>query len=184
MVIFMYKKKNSLKKFVLINSIIIFLFGFITHNIYNIIPSFITTIFPVNESLYEHMKMIFITPLIVGTIVYFTPYFKNFRNNYFFSLYLSSMLNIILFFIMYLPIYYRFGEEMVITFIIYFISILISQYINALILTKTKDNLLLNIIGIVLILVNYVVFLYFTYNPLHSDFFFDTENEVYGIYEK
>ena len=180
----MRKKNFNIKKFVLINSIIIFLFGFITHNLYSWLPSFLTTIFPVNESLYEHLKMIFITPLIVGVIIYIIAYYKKINySNYFFSLYLAIMANIVIFFVIYLPIYYRFGHSMIITLIIYFISILISQYIHAIIITKTKDILLLNVIGIIMLVTNYVILLFFTYNPLEIPFFFDTENEVYGIYK-
>ena len=172
------------KKFILINTILIFLFGFLAHGIYDWFPSFLTVIFPVNESLYEHIKMIFISPIIIGLIGYFISYRKKKKyNNYFFSLYLTIMSNIVIFYGLFLPFYYRFGENLVVTLILYFISIFISQYINYLILTKTKNNNLLNIIGIIMLLTNYVILLYFTYNPLHIDFFFDPNNEVYGIYK-
>lgn len=180
----MSKKNFNIKKFVLINSIIIFLLGFITHNLYNWAPSFLTTIFPVNESLYEHLKMIFITPVIYGLVLYFLAYIKKINySNYFFSLYLAVMANIVIFFAIYLPIYYRFGESMIVTFIVYFISILLSQYLHAFIITKTKDSYLLNIIGIIMLVTNYVILLFFTYNPLEIPFFFDPNNEVYGIYK-
>lgn len=174
---------NEKKKFILINSVLIFLLGFIVHNIYGWFPSFFTVIFPVNESLYEHIKLIFISPIIIGLIRYFIFNKKEKYNNYFFSLYLSIMANIVIFYAMFLPFYYRFGENLLVTLIIYFISILISQYINYLIITKTKNNSLLNIIGIILLITNYLILIYFTYNPLKNDFFFDPNNEVYGIYK-
>ena len=174
---------NEKKKFILINSVLIFLLGFLVHNIYSWFPSFLTVIFPVNESLYEHIKLIFVSPIIIGLIWYFVFYKKKKYNNYFFSLYLSIMANIVIFYAMFLPFYYRFGESMIATFIIYFISILISQFLNYYILTKTKNSNLLNIIGIVLLITNYLILIYFTYNPLRIDFFFDPNNEVYGIYK-
>lgn len=181
---FLNRKNFKIKKFVLINSIVIFLLGFITHNLYDWAPSFLTVIFPVNESLYEHLKMIFITSVIFGLVLYFIAYSKKINySNYFFSLYITSMSNILIFFAIYLPIYYRFGESMIVTFIIYFISIVASQYINALILTKTRQNFLLNLFGIIMLLTNYVILLYFTYNPIRIPFFFDSVNEVYGIYK-
>lgn len=170
-----------LKK-VFIYSLIIFGFGFITHNLYTWFPSFITTIFPVNESLYEHAKMIFLTPIIIGIIYYFIVLKKDIKyNNYFMNLFISSLFNIIIFYILYLPLYYRFGEEMIITLIIYFISILLSQYLNFYLLKNTKDSKLLNIIGIILIFITNFILLYFTYNPIKTHFFFDTVNEIYGI---
>lgn len=184
MVIFMSKNNFNIKKFVLWYSVIIFLFGFVTHNLYSWAPSFLTTIFPVNESLYEHLKMIFITPVITGLVLYFIAYYKKINySNYFFSLYLTVVFNIVVFFALYLPIYYRFGESMIVTFIVYFISILISQYLNTLIITKTKDSFILNVIGIIMLVTNYVILLFFTYNPIEVSFFFDTVNEVYGIYK-
>ena len=71
---FLNRKNFNLKKFVLINSVIVFLLAFITHNLYTWIPSFITTMFPVNESLYEHLKMVFITPILYGIVLYFIAY--------------------------------------------------------------------------------------------------------------
>ena len=96
------KDKFDTKKFVLINSILIFLFGFITHNLYNWLPSFITVIFPVNESLFEHLKMIFITPVIISIIWYGYTYIKKIKyNNYFFSLMISVIANIVIFYAIY-----------------------------------------------------------------------------------
>ena len=58
------------KKFVIINTILTFAIVFLVHNIYKWIPSVITTIFPVNESLFEHMKLIFISPVISSLSIY------------------------------------------------------------------------------------------------------------------
>ena len=47
------------KKYVIISSIILFGLGFIYHGVYDMVPSIITSIFfPVNESVFEHNKMI------------------------------------------------------------------------------------------------------------------------------
>lgn len=179
MVIFLHKKI----KFIIINSLSVFLLGFLVHNIYDWLPSFITTIFPVNESLYEHVKLIYISILIVGICYYFLTYKKEEYHNYFFSLYLTCLFNISLFYIIFLPFYYQFGENLVVTLIIYLISIIVSQYLNYYIITKTKNCKLVNILGIVLLTLNYLILLYFTYNPLQIDFFFDPINRVYGIYK-
>lgn len=176
-------EKSNMKKFVLINSIFIFLFGFIAHNLYNWFPSFLTIIFPVNESLYEHLKLIFIVPIIIGTILYFVSYKKKDYHNYFFSLFITVLANILIFYAIFLPIYYRFGENMIITFIVYFISILLSQVINYYLLNLINDRWWLNIVAGILFVVSSIVLIYFTYNPLRNPFFFDPNKEVYGLEE-
>ena len=62
------------KKFVIINIVLTFAMGFLVHNIYNWLPNVVTSIFPVNESLFEHMKLIYFSPIISSLILYF--YFK------------------------------------------------------------------------------------------------------------
>lgn len=182
----MYKKDNKKinKIFVIINTILIFAFAFVTHNLYEWLPGFVTTIFPVNESLYEHMKMIFITPVIISTILYIIFYLKGKPiNNYLSGLFFSSIFNIIIFYLIFLPIYNIIGENMVVTLIVYFISIAVSQWINYMIINR-DNRPLINIISFVLIIVTITVLLYFTYNPLRNDFFRDSKTQTYGITDR
>ena len=178
----MKKNRFDIKKFVIVNSVLIFLFGFITHNLYKWFPSIITVIFPVNESLFEHLKMIFITPIIVSLILYVYSSTKKIKyNNYFFALMITVISNIAIFYALFLPIYYRFGQSLIITLIIYFISIVISQIVNAKILNNTKNNTILNILGCIILVIILAVLVYFTYYPIMDDFFFDPTKEIYGI---
>ena len=182
----MYKKDNKKtnKTFVIINAILIFAFAFVTHNLYRWLPSFVTTIFPVNESLYEHMKMIFVTPVIISTVLYIIFYIKGKTiNNHISGLFFSSIFNIIIFYLIFLPIYNVIGENMAVTLIIYFISIVISQWINYLIINR-DNRPLINIISSILIIVTITVLLYFTYNPLRNDFFIDPKDQTYGITDR
>ena len=124
-------KDDKNKLFVIINTVLIFAFAFVTHNMYEWFPNFVTTIFPVNESLYEHLKMIFITPVIISTVLYLIFVWKKRPiNNYLGGLFISTIFNMIFFFLIFLPVYNMIGENMVVTLIIYFISIAVSQYVN------------------------------------------------------
>ena len=59
------------KKVLFIETITIFLSMFLFHNIYNWFPNFLTaSYFPVNESLFEHLKLMFITQIIISLIIY------------------------------------------------------------------------------------------------------------------
>ena len=169
------------KKFVIINTILTFAIGFLVHNIYKWIPSVITTIFPVNESLFEHMKLIFISPIISSLILYF--YFKKKKqtiNNYIFGLIVSTLFNIIIFYLIYLPLYYQVGESMIMTLSIYFLTIVMSNYLYYLII-EMKNNRKLNIISFITIIIVGFILTYFTYNPIKIDFFRDPKTNIYGI---
>ena len=166
------------KKFVLINIIVTFLLGFIVHGMYSWFPSVITTIFPVNESLYEHIKLIYLSPIISTLIV--GAFFRYKINNIFYGMFISTTFNIFLFYIIYLPIYYLLGNSLVVTLIIYFITIIVSGYIYYLIIEKdNKKNL--NILGILLSIIGIIFLTYFTYHPPKYDFFKDPEDNLYGI---
>lgn len=172
----------SLKKMILINSIITFLLCFLTHFIYDIFPNFVTAIlFPVNESIWEHMKMLYTTFLLSGIIEYFIlKKFKVHYNNFLLTTFAKALISIPIYLIMYLPIYYNFGENMIITFIVLFIAILITNYIGYKILSLNEINYQKQI-GIVSIIIVYIIMAILTFKTPHKDIFFDTEEEKYGI---
>ena len=169
------------KKFIIINIFLTFAIGFLVHNIYHWIPSVVTTIFPVNESLFEHMKLIYISPIISSFILYLFFKKKNYHiNNYLFGLIVSTIFNIIIFYLVYLPIYYSQGQSMIMTLSIYFITICISNYLYYLIVEMNYSKRL-NIISLIMIIVIGSILTYFTYHPIMIDFFRDPETNTYGI---
>ena len=172
----------NLKRSRIISTIGIFLLCFLFHFIYDWLPSSITAIFfPVNESIWEHMKLIFSAVIFYGIIDYIIlQKFKIRYNNFFTSLFVSALTIIPIYLVMFLPIYYKIGENMVITIGIMLIAIVISQVISYKIL-KEKDFDRINIVSLILIIISYIVFAYLTYNPIKSELFFDTQEEKYGI---
>ena len=83
----------------------------------------------------------------------------------------------------YLPIYYRFGENMIFTLILLFITILISNYIISFIYQK-DDIKQLKILSIVLFPILFFFLAYFTSKAPEESFFFDPIEEIYGIPKK
>jgi len=62
----------TLKKLKTIDVFVIFALCFFTHSLYNLFSNGLFSIFfPVNESIWEHMKMIFSALMISGIIDYF-----------------------------------------------------------------------------------------------------------------
>ncbi len=162
------------------------LFGmsFLTHFIYNIFPNSLFAIFfPVNESIWEHMKLLSTTILLYGIIEYFLLKHYNIKvNNFLFSLFIMSVISIPIYLIIFLPFYYKGINSMffylLVMSITYIICCCISYYI-----LKFKEIKYQNIISIIFIIIIYIIFGYLTYNPLKNDMFFDTEEAKYGINE-
>ncbi len=172
----------TLKKSRIISTIGIFLLCFLFHFMYDWFPCYFTTIFfPVNESIWEHMKLLFSAVVFYGIIDYIIlQKFKIKYNNFFTSLFVSAISIIPIYLVMFLPIYYKIGENMVITIGIMLITIITSQIISYYIL-KAKDCDKLNIISLILIIVSYIVFAYLTYYPIKNELFFDVQEEKYGL---
>lgn len=170
------------KKVLFIETITIFLSMFLFHNIYNWFPNFLTaSFFPVNESLFEHLKLMFTTQIIISLIIYLILKLKKIKfSNYLLGLLISTIVTISLFFLIYLPIYNRFGENLFLTMSIYLITLIIGNIIFYLI-SKRKHEFLLNLISLVIISIIAIILIYFTFNPLKNDFFFDSIEEIYGI---
>ena len=172
----------DLKKSRIISTIGIFILCFLAHFLYSWIPSSFTAIFfPVNESIWEHMKMIFTSIIIYGIIDYILlNKFKIKYNNFFLSLFITAFISIPIYLSIYLPIFYKIGENMFINIGLMLLVIIITQIISYYIL-RAKECKLLNYSSIILIIISYIVFGYLTYHPIKSEIFFDTQDEKYGI---
>ena len=169
----------SLKKIKIINVVFLFLLSFLWHFVYDWFPNNIFALFfPVNESIFEHMKMIFTSYMFYLLIkILFN---KKHENNLISSFVIASLFNIVIFLIIYIPIYLLFGEKLVVTLILYFITILISNYLMYKIQNK-KINSKINKYSVYIIPLVYIVFTLFTYFPLKNMLFLDPTTNTYGI---
>ena len=127
------------------------------------------------------MKLIYLSPIITGIILYFYYKMKGYHiNNFLFGLIVSTIFNIILFYLLYLPFYRMYGSVMWMTLIIYFVTIVLSQWLNYLIINM-DNNRKLNIISFIMLIIGLLTLTYFTYYPLKIEFFRDPINNYYGI---
>lgn len=171
----------NIKKFKIISIILAFAICFPLHFLYDIFPSFITSIFsPVNESIWEHMKLLFGSIIFTGVLGKIYVLIKKQKvNNICFSTFTAACSSIPIFLIMFLPIYYIIGHNMITTIIIMFITIVLAEIISYIIMTK-KDFKLENITILFTISI-YVIFAILTYYPLNNNLFIDPTNNLYGI---
>lgn len=172
----------NLKKMIFVNTILTFLLCFLSHFIYTWFPNVVTSIFfPVNESIWEHMKMLYTTFLICGIVEYFIM--KKFdidNHNFLLTTFIKSIISIPIYLVMFLPLYNTFGENMFISISVMLITILIVNFIGYKLL-QFDEFKYQKLIAVIFILIVYVIMGVLTYNPPKSDLFFDTEEEKYGI---
>ena len=165
----------TLKKLKIIDIFLLSILSVIAHNIYNYFPNILTAIFfPINESIFEHMKIIFTSLLITSIVDYMVLKLNNLNyNNFRFQSFITAFISIPIFLTIYLPIHYLLGENLIVTLIILLITYIISQFISYHFLNHLEIPIL-NKIAIPLILLTYFNFLVLTFIPNKDDFFNDT----------
>jgi len=171
-----------MKKIKIIITIITFLLSFPIHFIYELFPNFLTSIFfPVNESLWEHMKIIYTSILLSSIIEYIIYKKKDIKiNNFYLSIPIISIIGIIFYLITYKIISLFISHNLLIALIIMLLTYIIAEIISYYIL-KYKPIKHQKLLGITLIILSYIIFTYLTYNPPHNNLFIDQETNNYGI---
>jgi len=163
----------NIKKLKILGVLLAFLLSFIFHFVYDLFPNFITSIFfPVNESIWEHMKIIFGSILVSGVIQKIIVIKKKLNyNNICISNVIVAFLSILIFLIMFIPMYLLIGENLPITLIIMLITYIISQILSIYIIKKedmNKENF-----AILLVIIIYIIFGILTYFPPNNNLFID-----------
>lgn len=173
-----------LKRFwkIIINSFLIFIISGILHFGYSLFPNCITSLFfPVNESIWEHNKIIIGAYLIWGLITMLI--FRKNKKNIIFSTSISAIFCSILVMLIFTPVYFwilNTKDNIIVTFIIFLIAIIISQILNQYLLSSTYKPKLEKI-GFIIYLIVILFNIYLTYNPIKIPIFFDYNKNIYGI---
>ncbi len=172
----------TLKKIKVIGAVSIIVLSFLFHFAYTTFPNFLTSLFfPVNESIWEHMKLFFISALVYSIIDYILLKKNNIKfNNFFLQLFVTSVLSFIIYLIVYLPLYNIFHENMFISIGLLILVIILGQIVSYFLL-KQEELKILNLLSIILLPLIFLVFAYLTYNPIKNYVFFDIQSEKYGI---
>lgn len=171
----------SLKKIKIINVVFLFLLSFLWHFVYDWFPNNIFALFfPVNESIWEHMKIIYFC-LFMGSILEFVLCKKNNIkiNNFYIEAMVKSILGVIFYLIIFIPFYLWLGESMFISISLMLITYIFMEYIGYKILTGEEMNI--NILPVVIIALGCIMFVILTFYPLHNFLFFDEVKFGYGI---
>ena len=169
-----------MKKVKIFYVVFLFLLSSIWHFGYQLFPNFLTSLFfPVNESIWEHMKIIY-GVFIFGSFMekYLLKKFDIVYHNFNIEIFVKSFLGVVLYLIIYIPLYSLLGDNLFISIILLLLVYIIMEYIGSKILKQ--DELYINILPIILIILGYILFFILTYYPPHSFIFFDSNSFLYG----
>ena len=176
-------EKNKIKKFQIFSIIFTFILGTLLHFTYKLSGqnNLIASVSSINESVWEHLKLLFF-PMLITTIIgyiYLGKEYKNFICSKTFGIVLSMIFTII-FFYTYTGIL---GKNIaVIDIVSFFISAVIGECASyILIINKYKCN---NKIAIFILLIILISFIFFTYNTPNLGIFKDPITGMYGILSK
>lgn len=150
-------------KLKIIGAVIASLVSFPLTFLYKKFPSFFSSIFsPVNNSLWEHGKVIFGSILIGGIIQKIIMLFKKLHiNNICFSTFISAIVVVPIYIILASILFSLFGERNIIKILVTFITILIAEIISYFIMKQPEYRL--ENYTIFFAIITYIIFMFITY---------------------
>lgn len=153
--------------------IFLFLLSFLWHFMYDWFPSVLTSIFfPVNESIWEHMKIIFYC-LFIGSVL------EKKGNNYYLNILVKPLVGVLFYLIIFIPLYLIFGESMFISLSLMLFTYIIMELLG--IKISKQEELNIKALPIIIIILISILFSILTFYPLHNFLFFDSVKLGYGI---
>ena len=167
-------------------SFIILLLGTLFHFLHNGISKNVifSLISPVNESIWEHLKLVFYPTLIYWIVLYFilrkkidisiNPWIK--------AMTVSTIVGMLIVVFLYYGIVGAFGlESVVVDLLIYFIAIVIAQLFSVNVYQISTNSSFSLYISLFIILLFVVSFAIFTYSPPKIPLFYDHNSGQYGL---
>jgi hypothetical protein len=159
--------------------------SFLFHELYGLSNEnfFVGLLFPVNESKWEHWKIVFWPILVVGIIEYFI--LKDEANNILFAKAIAILVAQIVTFgliELYEAIFGSWGMWLHIISLI--LGITAGQLTSIYIMINIKPSTKLYLIGLAIILIEIAIFITFTLNPPRTEYFKDSIDGTYGIFKE
>ena len=173
-------KKNPILIFEIISTIFIIILGTLLHFTFkwsnnNVL---VGTFSPINESIWEHLKLIFFPMLITTIIVYF------YEGKNIYSYLGSNALGIILAIFFTIIFFYTYTGIIGTNFDVvdissFFIAVVLGQYVAY---QKMESKISCNnLMAIIILLILYLCFFIFTFFPPHIGLFKDPITGMFGI---
>ncbi len=170
---------NRIKKFEIASFFFASVAGTLLHFLYewtNKSPA-AALISPVNESVFEHLKLTFFPLLIFAIFEYF--FIGKKHNGFFYIKAKAVLLGILSVIVLYFTYSGIIGKNyMVCDIIIFYLSILIA---TVYFIKNYKTNAHSNLTGIIILVITTILFIVFTFATPHINLFFDMNGAYYGI---
>ena len=146
---------------------IISIIGTLSHFVYEWTgkPYLIGLFFPVNESTWEHLKLLFFPSLIYFAVVYFT--LKEKPKNYISATAISIIAGMVSIVVMFYTYQGVLGKNIdFLNILIYFLGVIVTVYIMQRILkTQSYSSGTANVISLFFLLLTAILFVSFSFNP-------------------
>lgn len=171
-----------IKKLEFIGFILVCVFGTVLHFVYDWTNenSFVALFVPVNESVWEHLKLIFFPYTIYA--IYETIKLKNNKFNIFFAKAIGVSAGMLTTLCIYYLITGITGRQIsAVNIASFFIGVAAAYLISYLLLTKSIGKGIINGIAIVYIIILVALFMYLTYHPVEIPLFLDPQTNTYSI---
>jgi hypothetical protein len=175
------RTENKVVKVRTIGIVSVILLGFLFHELYKATEiKLLSLIAPVNESKWEHWKIVFSPMIIISIFEY--PFIKNYSNNYIFSLALGIIAFEFVTFGLIEVYEFTFGQAHLFVHVsTYIMGGITGQYFRYFLMKYTEPSRVLYIIGIFLLVIQFSLFAAFTFNPPKINYFKDSIRGTYGI---
>lgn len=142
----------------------------------------IGAIAPINESIFQHIKMTFIPTILFYLITYFIFRKKYIINKDKWAIYplITFIITGIIITIIYYTLKYGFNiSAMIIDILSLFIGLVLSSIINIKLEISNTNFKIPYYISIITLVIVFGILLYFNYYPLEVNFFYDKINNTY-----
>jgi hypothetical protein len=135
---------------------------------------------PVNESVWEHLKLGFWSLVLFSIIEYW--FVKDETNNFLLAKALGILaLQSFILLVFYTYTMFSAKPILVIDILSYILGCVLCQYISYLILTRTGERRILNKIGLTVIMIHAILLIAFTFASPKLPIFQDSHSSSYGI---
>ena len=174
--------KNKLLQWDIYAMIFIIIVGTLFHFVFELFFSWppIGAITPVNESVWEHLKLPY-WPLIIFSLIEY-KFIKEEANNIIIGKSIAAIISVGTILIVFYSYTTILGIEILIVDILsFFIGAIIGQFVSYRIMTSNKLPRSLNVISLIILIGFALALVIFTYFPPHLPIFQDSESELYGI---
>lgn len=183
-----YMKTLTYKRVIIISCLLSIILGIFLHFAYNLSNENILVglISPVNESIWEHLKLIFVPFTLFGIIFYF--YTKDKLTNTLLNTFLGNIVGMF----STVTVFYLFNnllniKSMLVGILSYALGLIFAYTIfylgiyDSAFKSETSNS---NILGVCTLTLMFVLFITSTFAPIKTNIFKDPITKTYGIYNK